>query len=178
MSESLHVRFSIVVAMAEEHSGIGFKGSLPWHISTDMKHFKKLTTARYNLVSNSVMNVVIMGRKTWDSMGGKPLTDRLNIVLTRDSSKTFPEGVWSGSSLDVVLQRLEETTLFDRIFVIGGSELYREAIIHPQCEAMFITYIKGAEPITADVFFPDIPYNQYIREGTNRTETDGNYNCQ
>lgn len=182
MSESPHARFSIVVAMAEEHSGIGYEGKLPWHISTDMKYFKELTTARYNLSSSSssITNVVIMGRKTWDSMGGKPLANRLNIVLTRDSSRTFPEGVWSGSSLDVVLQRLEETALFGRVFVIGGSELYRESIVHPQCEAMFITYIKsakGAQPIMADVFFPDIPCSQYIREGTSRTEIDGSYTC-
>jgi dihydrofolate reductase len=67
--------FSLIAAIAE-HGGIGINGALPWHIKADMKYFRELTEH----------HIVIMGRKTWESIGSKPLPNRLNVVVTSSAA--------------------------------------------------------------------------------------------
>ena len=142
------MNFSIVVA-ATTDLGIGYKGSLPWRIPVDMAHFKSLTTG----------SAVIMGRKTWESIPiqHRPLAQRLNIVLTRNQEKrTLEESVVVARSLEEALQF---SSSFSSVFVIGGSELYREAMEHPQCEKIYMTKVESI--CNVDTFFPAIPRDKF-----------------
>lgn len=147
--------FSLIVAV-DSKRGIGVSGRLPWHLPEDMKFFKEIT-----LKSNTV-NAVIMGRKTWMSIPEKfrPLVGRMNIVLTRTPESFLKvSGVDVVNSLDVALE-LAESQLADRIFVIGGSQVYAQAIINPSCRDIFLTQIDYE--FGCDAFFPD--YHDFFIE--------------
>lgn len=134
--------------------GIALQGTIPWRLSKDLAHFKQLTT---NVPDDEVgwRNAVIMGRKTWDSLPARhrPLFERINIVLTRSP-------VWHGDGFGIVGP---ETSLSRalvmavkvhavRIFVIGGGEVYAEAIKHPDCRAVYCTRLTKA--FDCDTFMP------------------------
>lgn len=105
---------------------------MPWHIPADLKRFKRLTLG----------HAVLMGRKTWESLG-KPLVERRNVVITR---RPIP-GVETYSSVDAALEALkgEET-----VFVIGGGEIYTQLM--PKADLLYLTVVEQ-EP-DADTFFP------------------------
>lgn len=137
-------KFSLVVAV-DSKNGIGIDGKLPWRLSEDMRHFRELTTS-----SPGEVNAVIMGRKTWESIPAKfrPLPGRLNVVITRNKDYELPEGVqMAGSLADAVYISA------DKHFVIGGSQIYADAIKHPNCEGMYITRVN--KEYECDTFFPD-----------------------
>ncbi|MFH0753065.1 MAG: dihydrofolate reductase [Candidatus Omnitrophota bacterium] len=143
--------FSIIVAFDEER-GIGKGGILPWHLPADLAHFKKITT-----VSRGVgRNVVIMGRKTWESIPDRfrPLPGRLNVVITGRPDYQLPADVKRAASLE---NALAEYCGKDQgeVFVIGGARVFYEAIAHPLCNKLYLTLIDGR--FQADVFFPQIP---------------------
>ena len=146
--------FSIIVAL-DEARGIGKAGILPWHLPADLRHFKEITTAS----RGGCLNAVIMGRKTWESIPGKfrPLPGRLNIVITSQTAYTFPQGVLRASSLENALEMLcvKEDVAVGDVFVIGGAQVFAEAIRHPLCERIYLTRIYGR--FDCDVFFPEIP---------------------
>lgn len=148
--------FSLAVAVDAE-MGIGKNNDLPWRLPEDLKQFKKITTTTS---SPDQQNVVIMGRKTWDSLPERfrPLPDRINIVLTRDRTKTFDEGVFSCGSLDEALDlcdHLAEKGAVDQVFVIGGGALFTESISHSGCYRVYLTEVEGV--FECDTFFPAIP---------------------
>lgn len=146
--------FSIIVAVDRDF-GIGKEGVLPWNLPSEIKHFKEITTADYN----GHQNVVIMGRKTWESIPAKfrPLPDRLNIVLTRRDFASFPQGVLKFSNLDDALQHTVSTPdkPSGKVFVIGGAKLFKTAIEHPSCSEIYLTVIKSS--FDCDCFFPSVP---------------------
>lgn len=118
--------FQILVAATRE-LGIGINGKLPWKLKHDMQFFKEITT---EVSSNALQNAVIMGRKTWESIPPKfrPLKGRLNIVLTRNSEVALPQDVMKKDSFDSALSFLSTPTVsstVDKIFVIGGGEIYK-----------------------------------------------------
>ena len=94
----------------DSNGGIGKNGKLPWHISEDLKNFKKITT-------NST---IIMGRKTWESLPLKPLPNRRNIVL----SKTKQNQVETYNSYKSCMEQLTEDNI-EKIFIIGGRSIYK-----------------------------------------------------
>jgi dihydrofolate reductase len=129
----------IGIAAVDRKDAIGKGGKLPWHYSADMKFFRETTTG----------HAVVMGRKTWLTIG-KPLKDRLNIVLSRDSN------IEPRDSL-VVLSDIESVISFNNslttdLFVIGGAQIYKAFL--PHIEKWIITEV----PLTvsgADAFMPD-----------------------
>lgn len=138
-------RVSIIVARAL-HNVIGFNNTLPWHLPEDLAHFKRTTLGK----------TVIMGRKTFESIVarlGRPLPGRRNIVVTRNSSWTFP-GIDHASSLD---QALLLCAAEPRVFVIGGAQLYAEAL--HVADELIITEIDRM--IEGDAFFPEINMNDW-----------------
>lgn len=149
MSQAL-VDFEVIAAI-DADGGIGKDGSIPWNIPEELQSFKRKTTAALP----HTFNTVIMGRKTWDSLPSKvrPLPDRLNIVLSRD-----PELVLNGAvcftSLDEALLYVESLVNRGTIFVIGGAELYRTAVVHPGCKVIHFSLIKGSHD--CDTFFPKL----------------------
>lgn len=147
--------FDIIVA-ADLNNGIGKNGSIPWHIKEDMAFFKEQTAG----------NTVIMGRKTWESLPTKPLSNRVNIVLSRDSSLILPKGVLLANSLNEAL-----ALSLDNAFVIGGSLVYNEAIIHPNCEYIKLTRIFA--DYDCDTFFPNMPNNFKLVEAELHEDNSG-----
>ncbi len=127
---------SIIIIVAKSKNGtIGVNGTLPWHLSDDLKRFRKLTTG----------NTVIMGRKTWDSIG-RPLPDRHNIVISRTSELSL-EGAQTVTSLEEAL-RVAPTGLDQ--FIIGGAEIYNLAL--PRADSIEMTLIH--KNVAGDTFFP------------------------
>ncbi len=132
---------TIIVARSK-NGVIGKDGDLPWHLSEDLKRFKSLTTD----------HAIIMGRKTWDSIG-RPLPNRQNIVITRDSTKKF-EGATSVPTLDAALEIVEPHR---SPFIVGGSEIYRLALDVTQKIEMTLI---DAE-VDGDTFFTDLNPNDW-----------------
>lgn len=128
---------SIIVAVSED-LGIGMNNELLWHISEDLKRFKKLTYGK----------TVIMGKKTWESLPRKPLPGRRNIVLTDTQDETFEGAIMAYSISD----SLEKCSDSKEIFVIGGGSIYRQFM--PLADRLYITFVHSKAE--ADVFFPEI----------------------
>ena len=133
---------SIIVAM-DKNNAIGFENDLPWGrgLKDDMAHFAKTTRGK----------TVIMGRKTFESIGSKPLPDRQNIVVT--SHPTGVAGVQSALSLEAAyaLARYD-------IFVVGGGQLYTAAL--DDMDQLIVTYVNAEFP-EATVFFPEIDMKKW-----------------
>ncbi|MBI4534532.1 MAG: dihydrofolate reductase [Candidatus Melainabacteria bacterium] len=149
--------FDVVVA-TDLNGGIGKGGSLPWKLSADMRYFKELTTT---VSSTNKTNAVIMGRKTWESIPAnrKPLAQRINVVLTRAVNYPLPDTVLKASSLAEALASLEKMSI-ERCFVIGGGEIYKEALSHPGCRGLYVTEVRDI--FDCDTFFPK--YKQHWTE--------------
>jgi dihydrofolate reductase len=131
--------FSVIVA-ADEARGIGREGGLPWHLPGDMAYYKRTTSE----APAGQQNAVIMGRKTYESIPSKfrPLKNRLNLVLTRSPNQPLA-GCEVLGSLDAALTRASERSDVAKIFVIGGGELYREALLHPGCSEVLLTRVHA-----------------------------------
>jgi dihydrofolate reductase len=128
----------IGIAAVDRKNAIGKGGKLPWHYSSDMKFFRQTTTG----------HAVVMGRKTWLTIG-KPLKNRLNIVLSRDSSIEPQESLLVLTDVDSVISF--NNSLTTDLFVIGGAQVYEAFLSH--IEKWIITEV----PLTvsgADAFMP------------------------
>ena len=128
---------SIIVAVSEDW-GIGKDNELLWHISEDLKRFKKLTSG----------NTVIMGKKTWESLPRRPLPGRKNIVLTDDPNESIGNSVTAYSINDA----LDKCGPDEEIFIIGGGSIYRQFMTI--ADRLFITHVHKKAP--ADIYFPEI----------------------
>lgn len=147
---------SIIVAIAENNV-IGANNQLIWHIPEDLKRFKALTTGHH----------VIMGRKTFESIG-RPLPKRTNIVVSR-SKNYVAEGCIVATSLE---EALKVSASDSEVFIIGGGELYRQAL--PMAHKLYITLVH--KKFEGDTLFPEIDYYQWrevSREKGKTTESDG-----
>jgi dihydrofolate reductase len=129
-------RISIIVA-TDERGAIGRDGQLPWRLPDDLRRFKALTLGK----------PVIMGRRTWDSIG-RPLPGRHNIVISRQASLPAPGATVVGSWDEA----LAATNVVDEVCVIGGAEIYRLAL--PVAHVIHLTEVHAT--VAADTFFPAI----------------------
>ena len=143
------IPFDIIVAV-DENYGIGKDGALPWHLSGDMKHFKEITLQTQDPQKK---NAVVMGRKTWDSLpvAFQPLPDRVNCVLSRNKDLSLPEEVFVAESLDAAASLLEDEDV-ERIFVIGGAQIFSLALRMLACKKIYLTEID--KDFDCDTFFP------------------------
>lgn len=171
--------FDIIVACCNK-SGIGCSGDIPWHLKSDLEHFRKITTE----CPDNYRNVVIMGRKTWESLPSKyrPLPNRYNIVLTSNSiylnehmnKPNYKNNVRTYRSFKDAMEVLNSTKhlyRYHKIFVIGGERVYKEAINSEYCNKIYLTKIyKNYE---CDRFFPNISkLNTNIPNGNNFALSD------
>ena len=132
------MRISIIAAVAE-NGVIGRGGQLPWHLADDLRRFKQLTMG----------HTVIMGRKTWESIG-RPLPGRRMIVISRQADYR-PENVGVAPSLDTAIG-IAETSGENEVFVIGGAEIYRLAML--RADRYYLTLVHAE--VEGDAFFvPD-----------------------
>ncbi|WP_342328753.1 dihydrofolate reductase [Pedobacter sp. FW305-3-2-15-E-R2A2] len=127
---------SIVVAIAENNA-IGKDNQLLWHLPADLKHFKDITSG----------HTIIMGRKTYDSIG-RPLPNRRNIVITRNAELNLP-GTEVTNSLEEALRLCAAE---EEVFIIGGAELYKHAL--EATDRIYLTRVHHT--YDADTFFPEI----------------------
>ena len=134
-----------MIAAADRRWAIGKNNGLLYRVPEDMRHFRELTTG----------NTVIYGRKTLESFpGGKPLRDRLNIVISR-SYEPDSDGLLAARNPEEALRIAEEADPYHHrtIFVCGGESIYRQLL--PYCDKAVITRIE-AETADADAFLPDL----------------------
>ncbi len=167
--ERYDIKSRIIVAVSE-NGCIGRRGSLPWHFSEDLKWFKEVTTG----------HTVIMGRKTWQSLGGKPLPNRRNIVLS-GLLRTIPKGktgnfvTWY---LPAAINYVENKhdSYSREYFIIGGADVYKAAL--PLVNTVFLTKVPGEYGTGDGTFFPLWPLEsgdwqpqwQISRESPNKLE--------
>lgn len=131
-----------IIAVIGKNRELGKNNKLLWRIPEDMKRFRELTMG----------HVVIMGRKTFESIG-RPLPNRTNIIITHDSKFRFEEGIVCHSIEEALRQAQGKLTSQDEeIFVIGGGQVYEQAM--PYASKLYLTLV-GAEAKDADTFFPD-----------------------
>jgi dihydrofolate reductase len=133
---------SFVVAIAENNA-IGKDNGLLWSLPTDLKHFKQITNG----------HTIIMGRKTFDSMG-KPLPNRRNIVITRNPDLTIP-GAEVTTNLDDALALCKEE---QEVFIIGGAEIYKKAL--DITDRIYLTTVH--QRFDGDAYFPELDPEKWV----------------
>ena len=135
---------SLIAAVAANRV-IGKDNRLLWHLPEDMRHFRETTRGK----------PVIMGRRTWESLpeSFRPLPGRHNIVLSRDPAYQAPGATLAASLEDALLKAGEAI----EVFVIGGAELYRQAL--PLARRLYLTEI--AENFAGDAYFPEVPPQEW-----------------
>lgn len=146
---------SIIVAIAQNGT-IGDKNSLLWHIKEDMRFFRTTTSG----------HPVIMGRKTFESLGSKPLPKRKNIVITR-SDVEF-EGTFVAHSLEEAIALAEGD---EEIFIMGGAQIYKQAL--DVADRMYITRVE--RDYEGDTAFPEIDYSKWTLVKEERFERGEDY---
>jgi dihydrofolate reductase len=155
------MKLSLICAMAENRV-IGRNNSLPWHLSEDLKYFKRVTMG----------SPIIMGRKTWESIG-RPLPGRSNIVVTRNKDYQA-EGAKVVESLPAAISLAESIALIDgseEAFVIGGAELYRLAL--PEADCFHLTRVHAeVEGDTRLDDFDESRWQEVWRQNFERNETN------
>ena len=133
-----HPPLALIAARAR-NGVIGLDNRMPWHLPEDLAYFKRVTLGK----------PVVMGRKTFESIG-RPLPGRLNIVVTRNPDWQAA-GVQVAHSLDAALA-LAAAAAPEEIMLIGGAELYRQAL--PQADVLYLTEIDAE--FAGDAFFPEV----------------------
>jgi len=135
------MQLSIIVAM-DRNRVIGSNDTLPWHISADLKNFKKITMGK----------PIVMGRKTHESIG-RPLPGRENIIITRD--KTYQtEGCTVLNSIDDIFEHCKD---FEEVMITGGSEIYKHTL--DQATRLYLTEVHTE--VVGDTFFPEFKRNNW-----------------
>lgn len=132
---------SIIVAIAQNGT-IGDKNALLWHIKEDMRFFRTTTSG----------HAVVMGRKTFESLGSRPLPKRINIVITRQDIEF--EGALTAHSLEEAIRMADGD---EEVFIIGGAQIYREAL--NVADRMYITRVM--HDYEGDTSFPEIDFSEW-----------------
>ncbi len=147
-----------LIATRARNGVIGLDNRMPWHLPEDLAYFKRVTLGK----------PVVMGRKTFESIG-RPLPGRLNIVVTRNPDWQAA-GVQVAHSLDAALA-LAAAAAPEEIMLIGGAELYRQAL--PQADVLYLTEIDAE--FAGDAFFPEVDLARWRidREEAGQRDSDG-----
>ncbi len=136
------MKLSLVAAIAENFA-LGKDNKLLWHLSNDLKFFKTYTLGK----------VIVMGRKTFESIGKRALPGRMNVVITRDPS-LHAENVLVFKTLDAALEHFKNS---EEVCVVGGAQMYKEAL--SKADKLVLTRVSVSPE--ADVFFPEIKWENW-----------------
>lgn len=142
------MKISLVVAASDNHA-IGKDNQLLWHLPKDMRFFKNTTWAL----------PILMGRKTFESLGNKILPGRMNIILTRQAHKQY-EGAQVVSTLDQAIALAKQND-YNELMVIGGGEIYAMAL--PIADTIYLTRVHTS--IEGDTFFPVLG-SEWVKESS------------
>ena len=153
------MRLSLIAAMADNRV-IGINNSLPWKLPSDMSWFRKHTLGK----------PIIMGRKTFESFGGRTLPDRTNIVITRDNNYQA-EGIVVANSIDQAIDKATEhannsTADVDEAMIIGGASFYEQMLT--RVDRMYLTFVDAK--VDGDAWFPE--YNPDDWQEIQRIDVD------
>lgn len=135
-----------IIAAITDNNALGKDNKLLFRLKKDMEHFKNITTD----------NVVIMGRKTYESLG-KTLPNRVNIVLSRNMESN--EDFYTFDSIEKAIEWSKENYPQKEIFIIGGASVYDKALKDDMVDKLYMTKIKQTVE-DADAFFPEIDYKR------------------
>ena len=136
------MKISMIAAMTDERV-IGIENQLPWKLPNDMKWFRQHTLGK----------PIIMGRKTFESFGSKPLPDRTNIIITRDESYQANGSV----VVHTIEEALQAAGKVDEVMVIGGASFYEQML--PRADRLYLTFVHAR--IEGDAWFPAIDFSQW-----------------
>jgi dihydrofolate reductase len=136
------MRIALIVAVSE-NGVIGNNNKLPWHLPEELKYFRKITSGK----------PIIMGRKTFESMGNRPLPHRRNIILTR-SQFAAPDCVVVGSIEEALAAAAGN---IDEVMVIGGAQIYQSFL--PIARRIYLTTIH--QQCTGDTYFPTVDWREW-----------------
>lgn len=134
---------SIIVAISDNNV-IGKDNALLWRLSADMRFFKEKTTGHH----------IIMGRKTFESLGNRLLPNRTSIVISRNANYQLPEGGILATSIENAIAKVKDET---EAFFIGGEQIYKSAL--PFVDTLYITRVHHT--FDGDAFFPEIDKSQW-----------------
>ena len=134
----------VLVVAYDEDFAIAKNGSIPWHLAEDLKHFKALTWG----------HVVIMGRKTWESLPDRfrPLPGRINVVISKNPPECQSDDVHWVSSIEEAVEVSEELSEGKDVYVIGGAQIYIEFLERGLTNCVIATEVRGTHG--GDTFFP------------------------
>ncbi len=149
------VKISLIGACSENRA-IGLNGKLLWHIPEDLQNFQKITRG----------HVVVMGRKTFESIG-RPLPDRTNIVVT-ENNNFVAENCLVANSIEWAIQKARELEK-EEVFICGGGSVYAQTI--DLADKLYLTVVEGN--FEADVFFPE--YEEFTKIVSQRKSSDENF---
>jgi len=152
---------SLIVAMTPERV-IGIENSLPWKLPADMKWFRQHTLGK----------PVVMGRKTYESFGARPLPDRHNIVVTRDEQFDAGEATVAYSIDDAIEKAIEQNPDADEIMIIGGASFYEQML--PIADRMYLTEVQTT--LNGDAWFPEYDQTQWQVSETHSHAADDKNN--
>ncbi|OSY86989.1 diacylglycerol kinase [Tenacibaculum holothuriorum] len=133
-----------IIAAIANNNALGKDNDLIWHLPADLKRFKKVTSGHH----------ILMGRNTFESIG-KPLPNRTSVIITRNNDY-FVDGCLIANSIEDAIELVKED---DHIFLIGGAQIYKQAIEKKLVDKLDITYVH--HDFEADVFFPEIDLTQW-----------------
>ena len=136
----------VMIAAVAENNALGKDNELVWHLPNDFKYFKTLTAGHY----------IIMGRKTFESLGNKVLPGRMNIIITRQANKQY-EGAKVVSTLEEAIALAKQND-YKELMVIGGGEIYTMAL--PMAHTIYLTRVHTQ--IEGDTYFPVLG-NEWIK---------------
>ena len=140
-----------LIAAVDRNFAIGKNGSLLFKIPEDLKLFKRLTTG----------HIVLMGRKTFESLGCKPLPDRVNIVIS--TTKKYDDGVITFERLTAAVEYSKHSFPDKDLYVVGGGRVYEESLKYAD-EAILTGYDRAYEDV--DTYFPLVPETEFREEKT------------
>ena len=160
--------FSIILAV-DSKWWVWKDGSMPWKLPTDLQYFRYITTQTEKQWKR---NAVIMWRKTWDSLPNKfkPLDDRHNIVISRQK-KLVHHNVSTMLGIEQALSFAWNRSDIDKIFIIGGANIYAQSIHHDKLQNIYLTRIE--KDFDCDVFFLWMPEYFKLTQKTEQREENG-----
>ena len=148
------------IAAISSNRCIGKDNELPWHISADLQHFKNMTTKPND---GAIQGIVIMGRKTFESMGSKPLPKRISFIITTQLDYAEQKGL-ADSEKAYVVHNLDDAltqaaslahgAYLDTIWVIGGERVFKEAMMYT--DRIELTHVD-TKITDGDAFYPELP---------------------
>lgn len=144
----------VIIAAMARNRAIGLRGAMPWHLPHELRHFKETTMGK----------PIVMGRKTWESIG-RVLPGRQNIIVTRN-----PEYTVQGCDVAASLEHAVSRAVGEEIMVIGGGQLYAQAL--PYTDRMILTQVD-CEP-QADTWFPEWKEEEWETVGVRTEAADEN----